>query len=249
MSAQPPATLAARISQAAERGGVITFIGSRPDSAERVPWSQLHADARAMAAALQARGVEPGDHVALLGPTSRGLVTAIQATWLAGATVVVLPLPMRLGSFEEFVSQTRARIASADTDAGRHGPRPGRLLGGRAGDPPRALLSELVGPGRRSGGRRPPTPTGWRSCSSPAARPPSPRASCSPTATSCANLDGAMAAAHFDPDSRRGGVLAAAVSRHGPARASDHPHDHRRSTWRWPALRTSCPLRPAGWSG
>lgn len=57
-----------------------------------------------------------GGHVALLGPTTPELVTAIQATWLAGATVVVLPLPMRMGSLEEFIAQTRARIANADTD-------------------------------------------------------------------------------------------------------------------------------------
>ena len=37
-----------------------------------------------MAAGLQALGVGPGDHVALLGPTTRALVTAIQAIWLAG---------------------------------------------------------------------------------------------------------------------------------------------------------------------
>ncbi len=42
------------------------------------------------------------------------LVTAIQAIYLAGGTLVSLPLPMRLGSIEEFVEQTRRRIASAD---------------------------------------------------------------------------------------------------------------------------------------
>ena len=52
--------------------------------------------------------------MALLGPTSRELVTAIQAVWLAGATVVVLPLPMRMSSIEEFVHQTRVRIINAD---------------------------------------------------------------------------------------------------------------------------------------
>ena len=67
-----------------------------------------------MAAGLQARGIDPGDHVAILGPTTRSLVTAIQATWLAGATVVVLPLPMRMSSIEEFVAQTRDRVLNAD---------------------------------------------------------------------------------------------------------------------------------------
>lgn len=106
-------TLPHRIEAAAARGrGAITFISG--DDAVRVPWSELHQEARAMAAALQARGIGPGDHVALLGPTSRNLVTALQATWLAGATVMVMPLPMRMGSIEEFVDQTRARLHSAD---------------------------------------------------------------------------------------------------------------------------------------
>ncbi len=66
-----------------------------------------------MAAALQARGVGPGVHVALLGPTTRPIVTTIQAVWLAGGTLVCLPLPMRLGSIEEFAHQTRHRIKNA----------------------------------------------------------------------------------------------------------------------------------------
>ena len=56
----------------------------------------------------------PGVHVGVLGPTSRALVTTIQAVFLAGGTVVALPLPMRLGSIEEFVEQTRAAISNAD---------------------------------------------------------------------------------------------------------------------------------------
>jgi fatty-acyl-CoA synthase len=67
-----------------------------------------------MAAALQARGAGPGVTVGLLGPTSRALVTAIQATWLTGATVAMLPLPMRLGSIDEFVAATQRRVANAD---------------------------------------------------------------------------------------------------------------------------------------
>src|SRR4051794_29959608 len=106
-----------RLQTAAEGTRAITFVGSAAGDAgpaDRVEWARLHDDARGMAAALQARGVGPGVHVGLLGPTSRGLVTAIQAVFLAGGTVVALPLPMRLGSIEEFVEQTRSRIANAD---------------------------------------------------------------------------------------------------------------------------------------
>ena len=101
-----------RVELAATRGHTVTFVVGGTEVV--VPWSQVHYEARAVAAALQVRGIGPGHHVGLLGPTSRELVTAVEAIWLAGATVVVLPLPMRLGSIEEFVDQTRQRIRSAD---------------------------------------------------------------------------------------------------------------------------------------
>ena len=110
-------SVVARLQTAAEGAGTITFVGSAAGDAgpaDRVPWAGLHEDARGVAAALQARGVGPGAHVGVLGPTSRALVTTIQAIYLAGGTVVALPLPMRLGSIEEFVEQTRRRIANAD---------------------------------------------------------------------------------------------------------------------------------------
>jgi fatty-acyl-CoA synthase len=102
-----------RIARASECDRTITFVVGGDEDV--VPWRQLHDEAKGYAAALQARGIRPGDHVALLSPTTRQLVTAIQSTWLAGATIVVLPLPMRLGSIEEFVAQTRERIRHADT--------------------------------------------------------------------------------------------------------------------------------------
>ncbi len=104
------------IERAADGSRGVTFVGSTTSSGgvERVTWAELLDDARAMAAALQARGVAPGTHVALLGPSTRDFVTAIEATWLAGAAAVVLPLPMRLGSIDEFVAQTEARVRNAD---------------------------------------------------------------------------------------------------------------------------------------
>jgi fatty-acyl-CoA synthase len=139
-------TLGARIERASARGS-ITFVGAGPD--ERVEWARLHDDARAMAAALQARGVGPGSHVAILGPTTRPLVTAIQATWLCGACVVVLPLPMRLGSIEEFVLQTRVRVANADVAVLLVDPDFAPFLEPSPGDPPTFMLDELRGDGAR----------------------------------------------------------------------------------------------------
>jgi fatty-acyl-CoA synthase len=109
-------SLLSRLETAAQGDGTVTFVGAAASGGnpDRVRWGRLHEDARGVATALQSRGVGPGVHVALLGPTSRPLVTTIQAILLAGGTVVALPLPMRLGSLEEFVTQTRQRIVNAD---------------------------------------------------------------------------------------------------------------------------------------
>jgi len=112
-------SVVARIEAATQGSGSISFLASARTGGpaappERISWAELHHDAIVMAAGLQARGVGPGVNVALIGPTSRPLVTAIQAIWLAGGTLVTLPLPMRLGSIEEFVGQTRRRIENAD---------------------------------------------------------------------------------------------------------------------------------------
>ena len=172
-------TLRARIEAAAGRPGSVTFVTG--GDADRVSWAQLHAEATAMAAALQARGVAPGNHVALLGPTTRPLVTAIQAVWLSGATLVMLPLPMRLGSIEEFVAQTRRRIRHADVDLVVIDPDLAPFLDQQPGDPP-SVVDERASR-RRPADRRPPTttsppmiPTRWPCCSSPAVRPPIRRA-------------------------------------------------------------------------
>src|SRR5687767_6923817 len=135
-------TLPLRI-EAASRRGTVTFV----TGGQTVPvtWAQLHEDARAMAAALQQRGVAPGEHLALLGPTTRDLVTAIQATWLCGATVVVLPLPMRLGSLDEFVAQTRARIRSADATLVVADGDLAAFIEPAPDDPPLVILADLVG--------------------------------------------------------------------------------------------------------
>ncbi len=105
-------TIVSRIEHAAKGDGNVTFVtGSEPITKS---WGQVHDEAKAIAAGLQARGIVAGDHVAILGPTTPILFTSLQAVWLTGATPVVLPLPMRLGSLEEFTAATKARIVGAD---------------------------------------------------------------------------------------------------------------------------------------
>jgi fatty-acyl-CoA synthase len=143
-------SVVARIEAAADSPTGLTFLGSAgADGRVRLPWAALHDDARAMAAALQSRGVGPGIQVALLGPTSRPLVTAIQSVWLAGGTLVCLPLPMRLGSIEEFTHQTRRRIQNARAALVDVDPELEPFLAIEPGDPPVVRLDELRGDAAR----------------------------------------------------------------------------------------------------
>ena len=121
----------------------MTFIEG--DDAHPVPWAEIHHDARGMAVGLAAKGVRPGDKVAILGPTTRDLVTTIQATWLAGATIVVLPLPMRMSSIEEFVSQTRVRVHGARSALLVIDPQLAAFMEPVPGDPPMVGFDDLRG--------------------------------------------------------------------------------------------------------
>jgi fatty-acyl-CoA synthase len=105
-----------RLEAAADSSAGVRFVGHSvaPDGPVNVSWRQVHDEARAVGAALQAKGLLPGDHVAVLGPTSRDLMTIVRGCWLAGIASMVLPLPMRMGSLDEFVKSTRARIRHGD---------------------------------------------------------------------------------------------------------------------------------------
>jgi fatty-acyl-CoA synthase len=135
-------SLLRRLERAAARATAVTFVVGGAEDV--VPWRDLHEQAKGYAAALQARGIRPGDHVALLSPTTRELVTAIQATWLAGATIVVLPLPMRLSSIDEFVSQTRQRIHNADARLCVVDPELAAFVAPQPGDPPMVGFADLA---------------------------------------------------------------------------------------------------------
>ena len=110
-------SIVSRLVVAADRPTGVHFVGPSVVPADGDPfvsWRQVHDEARVVGAALQARGLVPGDHVAILGPTSRSLITIIQGCWLAGLASMVLPLPMRMGSLEAFVESTRGRVRHGD---------------------------------------------------------------------------------------------------------------------------------------
>jgi fatty-acyl-CoA synthase len=187
-----------RIERAATRATGITFvIGGIEDV---VPWGELHEQAKAYAAALQAQGVRPGDHVALLSPTTRPLVTAIQGTWLAGATIVVLPLPMRLSSIEEFVAQTRQRIRHADASLVVVDPELATFVVPEPGDPPMVGFDELASGDPARWIRPPDDPERLAILQFTSGSTSDPKGVMLPDRVLCANLDAVAEAAGLDPD-------------------------------------------------
>ena len=192
-------TLLQRIERATAQGGAITFVG--PEAPQQVGWDELHEDARATAAALQARGIGRGSHVALLSPTTLDLVVAIEATWLAGATVVVLPLPMRLGSLDEFVLQTRLRVHGADADMVLVDPDLAAFVEQLPGDPPLVPLPDVVRAGRADVYEAPDVDSDDLAVLQfTSGSTADPKGVMLPHRVILANLDGAATAAHLDPD-------------------------------------------------
>ena len=187
-----------RIERSAARGTSVTFVVG--GSEDVVSWGELHEQAKVYAAALQARGVRPGDHVALLSPTTRSLVTAIQGTWLAGGTIVVLPLPMRLSSIDEFVAQTRRRIQHADAGLVVVDPELAAFMTPEPGDPPMVGFDDLAGGDARRWVRPPDDPGRLAILQFTSGSTSDPKGVMLPDRVLCANLDGVAEAATLDPD-------------------------------------------------
>jgi fatty-acyl-CoA synthase len=145
-----------RLEHSADSGTGVRFVGSSvagTDGSLYVSWRQIHDEARVVAATMQARGLVPGDHVAILGPTSRGLITAVRGCWMAGIASMVLPLPMRMGSLEAFVESTRGRIRHGDAKLVLIDEALAPFYEAAAGDPPIVPLNHVLpgAPGLPSG--------------------------------------------------------------------------------------------------
>ncbi|CAN5460170.1 fatty acyl-AMP ligase [soil metagenome] len=148
-----------RLIVAADRPTGVRFVGHSVQAATGdsfVSWAQIHEEARGVAAALQARGLVPGDHIAILGPTSRSLMTIVQGCWLAGMASMVLPLPMRMGSLDAFVESTRARIEHGDAKLILIDDMLAALYAAGPNDPPVEAMAAVM-----PGGAGVPSPDRW----------------------------------------------------------------------------------------
>jgi fatty-acyl-CoA synthase len=80
-------------------------------------WGQTWQEARAVAAALHARGVRPGDGVLLLVPEVRAAVSTLLGVWALGAVPSILGVPYRLSDLETYLEQLRSTAKKLDAKA------------------------------------------------------------------------------------------------------------------------------------
>jgi acyl-CoA synthetase (AMP-forming)/AMP-acid ligase II len=93
------------LSAAAGHPSGVTFVGLREEES-RLSWAEVERRARCAAGALAARGVRPGDRVAIVLRTEPSFLDAFFGAIHAGAVPVPLYPPVRLGRMEEYLAAT-----------------------------------------------------------------------------------------------------------------------------------------------
>ncbi|WP_428331930.1 fatty acyl-AMP ligase [Novosphingobium sp.] len=78
------------------------------------PYSELRADALVAARRLIARGIVPGDRVALIAETGPEFAALFCGAIYAGAWPVPLPLPTSFGGKDNYIDQIAVQLASSD---------------------------------------------------------------------------------------------------------------------------------------
>jgi acyl carrier protein len=82
---------------------------------EEITYAGLHASAEAVAAGLQARGLQPGQTVALMLPTSGDFFSSFYGILLAGGIPVPIYPPARLSQLEEHLRRQMRILSNAET--------------------------------------------------------------------------------------------------------------------------------------
>ncbi|GGB90604.1 acyl-CoA synthetase [Novosphingobium endophyticum] len=90
------------------------FHDPRGTLARVYPFSELRADALAVAYELVARGVKPGDRIALIAETGTDFAALFCGSVYAGAWPVPLPLPTSFGGKDNYIEQLSVQLQSSD---------------------------------------------------------------------------------------------------------------------------------------
>jgi len=83
----------------------------RNGAAEFYSYRDILASAQATAAGLQKRGIQKGDRVALILPTSKGFLDAFLGCQMVGAVPAALYPPFRFGKLDEYFTRTRQMLS------------------------------------------------------------------------------------------------------------------------------------------
>jgi acyl-CoA synthetase (AMP-forming)/AMP-acid ligase II len=105
-------TLASGLAAAARGRGAITFVDAREGEA-KLSHAELFERARRAASGLCARGIVPGERVAVVAGTSPEFFDGFFGACLAGAVPVPLYPPVRLGRLGEYHARTAAMLRAA----------------------------------------------------------------------------------------------------------------------------------------
>ncbi|HPC81788.1 MAG TPA: AMP-binding protein [Thermoanaerobaculaceae bacterium] len=124
-----PPTLVDLLARAARRPDAGIRLLDREERATWLAWPEIAARAAEVAGGLQARGVAPGQRVALVFPTSAEFLFAYFGVTLAGAVPVPLYPPARLGRLDEYHRRTVAMLRAAGARLVLADGRVKRLLG------------------------------------------------------------------------------------------------------------------------
>ncbi|NDI46758.1 AMP-binding protein [Goekera deserti] len=99
-----------RRAAASDRGYTVLRQG---EADRRLSFAELSRKAAGAAAALRQQGMQRGDRVCLLAPTSAELLVAIWGVWAGGGVVVVLSLPTRLSELDGYATELTQRLEQA----------------------------------------------------------------------------------------------------------------------------------------
>jgi fatty-acyl-CoA synthase len=124
------ATLGEALDYAAEGRRGLNFHDARGKLERAYPYSELRADAIGCAHRLVARGVKPGDRIALIAETAPEFCALFFGAVYAGAWPVPLPLPTSFGGRESYIDQLGVQLKSAEPLMLLYPP----MLAGLAGD-------------------------------------------------------------------------------------------------------------------
>lgn len=93
--------------------GTVEFRFHLEEGRVAVPVAELAERAARGARRLLARGVEPGDVVGILGPNRPEWLVWAHATWIAGATVAPMQIPLRIRDPDAYAEQLRRFVRAA----------------------------------------------------------------------------------------------------------------------------------------